>query len=138
MSRSELEIHEYENEALLIKKPSSSRFKRLKQRKSTLIAIDLLISALIATPLTVTYWIATWDVFVIFIYEKNVLLSCSITFVVSNFILWLTYLTHEFIQRFYDSIGDENWIKFAFKALLKLIYVYISSLSMRIESNRIS
>lgn len=132
MSRNELEIREYENEAL-IKKPSSKY--RLKQRKSTLIAIDLLISALIATPLTVTYWIATWDVFVIFIYEKNVLLSCSITFFVSNFILWLTYLTHEFIQRFYDSIGDENWIKFAFKALLKLIYVYISSLSMRISSN---
>ena len=132
MSRSELEIHEYENEAL-IKKPSSSKFKRLKQRKSTLIAIDLLISALIATPLTVTYWIATWDVFVIFIYEKNVLLSCLITFIVSNFILWLTYLTHEFIQRFYDSIGDENSVKFAFKAVLKLIYVYISSLSMRIE-----
>lgn len=132
MSRSELEIHEYENEAL-IKKPSSKY--RLKQRKSTLIAIDLLISALIATPLTVTYWIATWDVFVIFIYEKNVLLSCSITFFVSNFILWLTYLTHELIQRFYDSIGDENWVKFAFKALLKLIYVYISSLSMRVSSN---
>jgi len=124
MSKVSFEVDENER---LIKTDSAN--SRNQSAYLFLKAIDLFVSAFIATPLTVIYWIATWDIFVIYIYEKNLLLSCAITFVGFSIALWFIYLTQDYIQNLHDSISAEKWTNSFLKASLRFTFTYLTSIS---------
>lgn len=97
-------------------------------RDGFLRAIDLLITAFIATPLTVTYWIATWNLFTIYIFENDLILSCLITGALANFLLWIFYLAQNSLQQFHDSISDASVSRLLFKILFRILFTYFNSL----------
>lgn len=129
MFRVSLELNEHER---LLKSNDTTE----KTRKSYFFLkfIDLLISAFIATPLTIIYWIATWDIFVIYIYKNDLLSSCAFTFLASNLILWLFYLFCDYIQDYHDSmLITGNWFDSFLKILLRFVYTYLVSLGKRLN-----
>lgn len=93
-------------------------------------ALDLFISAFVATPLTCTYWIATWDLFTMYIFEADLILSCAITGTLANLFLWLVYLAQSRLQHIHDSIPDTNPTRILFKAAFRLLYTYLTSLGI--------
>lgn len=87
---------------------------------------SLLVSTFAFTPLTVIYWIGTWDVFTLLIIPQNLLLSCVVTFFISNTILILAYVLQDFLQNFHHHLetnGHKHLVK-----MYRFIFSYILSL----------
>lgn len=115
-----------ENDQLLPRSTNASIRARLLR------IVNVLLTAFAFTPLTIFFWISTWDFYLVFVYPQNVLISCSITAVFANVFILLTYVFQFNLQNTYDSInvddGDsafEKKINFLTKYLMRLLYSYL-------------
>lgn len=87
--------------------------------------INYFLNLFIFTPLVIVYWCATWNIFYLAIFYQNIVLSCSITFLIANVILLVVYQLQECLQNFHDSLPSNG---LASKAL-KFFYSYIMSIA---------
>jgi hypothetical protein len=92
---------------------------------TTGLIFDLAFCSCILTPLTVFYWISTWDILYLYIYNDSTLLSCAITLTASYLILLICYIAQEKLQYFHNDITSKNGVHSKKSALIRLAYSYI-------------
>lgn len=106
-----------EKQCLVEKKTNSQQFT----------TINYSLNLFVFTPLVIIYWCATWNIFYLAIFYHDLLLSCSITFLISNFILLIIYQLQEPLQNLHDSLPSKSWpsriLKFGFSYTMSIAYV---------------
>ena len=85
---------------------------------------DMFLSAFIITPLVTIHWRGAWDLLDIYLLPKNEYISALVSLTMGLFILYLIYLTQNFLQKF-----SEIYRKCIIERIITRFYTLIMALA---------
>ena len=107
----------------------TSLLNKNQKHKRVIYILDLLANLCIFTPLTIIYWIATWDFFAVFIFNENLFHSCLATLFLSNAILLCIYLVQDKLEEIHRELINKNKARPYKASLFRFGYSYFLSLA---------